>query len=133
MRGPQAAGVLLGDPALIRAAWFQAAPHHNYGRGYKVGKEEIMGCWPRCASGTSGTHAAEWKEWQSWLDTIANRVKGLPSVTTEILSRRIFPTAARSCACTGCECAEDYRHGVRSEIGCGHASHHDRQRHRHQA
>jgi len=25
MRGPQAAGVLLGDPALIRAAWFQAA------------------------------------------------------------------------------------------------------------
>jgi hypothetical protein len=30
-------------------------------------------------------HAAEWKEWQSWLDTIANRVKSLPSVTTEIL------------------------------------------------
>ena len=55
MRGPQAAGVLLGDPALIQAAWFQAAPHHNYGRGYKVGKEEIMGMLAPCASGTNAT------------------------------------------------------------------------------
>src|SRR6202789_612228 len=85
MRGPQAAGVLLGDPALIRAAWFQAAPHHNYGRGYKVGKEEIMGMLAAVRQWYKRDHAAEWKEWQSWLDTIANRVKNLPSVTTEIL------------------------------------------------
>src|ERR1700722_12387804 len=85
IRGPQAAGVLLGDSALIRAAWFQAAPHHNYGRGYKVGKEEIMGMLAAVRQWYKRDHAAEWKEWQSWLDTIANRVKNLPSVTTEIL------------------------------------------------
>jgi seryl-tRNA(Sec) selenium transferase len=85
IRGPQAAGVLLGNPELIRAAWFQAAPHHNYGRGYKVGKEEIMGMLAAVRQWYKRDHAAEWKEWQSWLDTIANRVKNLPSVTTEIL------------------------------------------------
>ena len=85
IRGPQAAGVLLGKPELIQAAWFQAAPHHNYGRGYKVGKEEIMGMLAAVRQWYKRDHAAEWKQWQSWLDTIANRVKGLPSVTTEIL------------------------------------------------
>lgn len=85
MRGPQAAGVLLGRPDLIQAAWFQAAPHHNYGRGYKVGKEEIMGMLAAVRQWYKRDHAAEWKQWQSWLDTIASRVKSLPSVTTEIL------------------------------------------------
>jgi uncharacterized pyridoxal phosphate-dependent enzyme len=85
MRGPQAAGVLLGSPELIQAVWFQAAPHHNYGRGYKVGKEEIMGMLAAVRQWYKRDHATEWKEWQSWLDTIANRVKNLPSVTTEIL------------------------------------------------
>jgi uncharacterized pyridoxal phosphate-dependent enzyme len=85
MRGPQAAGVLLGRPDLIQAAWFQAAPHHNYGRGYKVGKEEIMGMLAAVRQWYKRDHAAEWKQWQSWLDVIANRVKNLPSVTTEIV------------------------------------------------
>ncbi len=85
IRGPQAAGVLLGNPELIQAAWFQAAPHHNYGRGYKVGKEEIMGMLAAVRQWYKRDHAAEWKEWQSWLDTIASRVKNLPSVTTEIV------------------------------------------------
>jgi hypothetical protein len=85
IRGPQAAGVLLGNPELIQAAWFQAAPHHNYGRGYKVGKEEIMGMLAAVRQWYKRDHAAEWKEWQGWLDTIATRVKSLPSVTTEIL------------------------------------------------
>jgi uncharacterized pyridoxal phosphate-dependent enzyme len=85
MRGPQAAGVLLGRHDLIQAVWFQAAPHHNYGRGYKVGKEEIMGMLAAVRQWYKRDHQAEWKEWQSWLDVIANRVKSLPSVTTEIL------------------------------------------------
>jgi seryl-tRNA(Sec) selenium transferase len=85
IRGPQAAGVLLGNADLIQAAWFQAAPHHNYGRGYKVGKEEIMGMLAAVRQWYKRDHAAEWKQWQSWLDIIGNRVKSLPSVTTEIL------------------------------------------------
>lgn len=85
MRGPQAAGLLLGEPSLTHAAFFQAAPHHNYGRAYKVGKEEIMGMLAAVQQWYKRDHAAEQRTWQSWLETISNRVKGLPSVTSEIL------------------------------------------------
>ena len=43
IRGPQAAGLLLGDKNLLEAAWANSAPHHAFGRSLKVGKEEIMG------------------------------------------------------------------------------------------
>src|SRR5678815_4944819 len=38
LRGPQAAGLLLGRKDLVKAAWVHSAPHHGYSRGYKVGK-----------------------------------------------------------------------------------------------
>lgn len=85
MRGPQAAGVLLGQKDLIAAAWFNAAPHHNWGRALKVGKEEIMGMLAAVREWYKRDHAAEQREWRSWLEVIANRVKGLPSVTVEYL------------------------------------------------
>src|SRR6185295_16993333 len=43
LRAPQSSGMLLGKADLIKAAWFQAAPHHNYGRALKCSKEETMG------------------------------------------------------------------------------------------
>src|ERR1035438_1286924 len=43
IRGPQAAGLLLGDKSLLQGAWVNSAPHHAFGRSVKVGKEEIMG------------------------------------------------------------------------------------------
>ncbi len=85
MRGPQAAGLLLGEPSLTRAAWFQASPHHNYGRAFKVGKEEIMGMLAAVRQWYQRDHAAEQQQWQAWLDTIAARLKPLPSLTTETL------------------------------------------------
>lgn len=85
MRGPQAAGVLLGPKDLIAAAWFNAAPHHNWGRALKVGKEEIMGMLAAVREWYKRDHAAEQREWRSWLQHIEDRVKGLPSVTTEYL------------------------------------------------
>ena len=85
MRGPQAAGVLLGDKDLTHAAFFQAAPHHNYGRAYKVGKEEIMGMLAAVRQWYKRDHEAEQQEWMGWLQSIENRVKSLPSVTTEYL------------------------------------------------
>ncbi len=85
MRGPQAAGLLLGDPSLTHAAFFQAAPHHNFGRAFKVGKEEIMGMLAAVRQWYRRDHAAEQRTWQSWIEAIANRVKGLPSVTAEYL------------------------------------------------
>ena len=85
MRGPQAAGVLLGDKQLTHAAFFQAAPHHNYGRAYKVGKEEIMGMLAAVRQWYKRDHDAEQQLWMTWLKVIEERVKGLPSVTTEYL------------------------------------------------
>ena len=132
MRGPQAAGVLLGDPALIQAAWFQAAPHHNYGRGYKVGKEEIMGMLAAVRQWYKRDHAAEWKEWQSWLDTIANRVKGAAvRHNRDPSAGRPFQPQSRASAALGCKRAQDYRHGVGGEAGCRYAAHHGWRRHRH--
>ena len=43
IRGPQGGGLLLGRRDLVRAAWANSAPHHSFGRGLKVTKEEVVG------------------------------------------------------------------------------------------
>ena len=85
LRGPQSSGMLIGDKSLCRAAYFQAAPHHNYGRAFKCSKEEIMGLLAAVRQWYKRDHAAEQREWLNWLQHIESQVKGLPSVTTEYL------------------------------------------------
>jgi uncharacterized pyridoxal phosphate-dependent enzyme len=85
MRGPQAAGLLIGDKSLIQAAWFNAAPHHNWGRALKVGKEEAMGMLAAVRAWYKRDHEAEQHQWRSWLAYIESRVKSFPSVTTDYL------------------------------------------------
>jgi uncharacterized pyridoxal phosphate-dependent enzyme len=85
MRGPQSSGMLIGQKDLCRAAYFQAAPHHNYGRAYKCSKEEIMGLLAAVRQWYKRDHAAEQREWLSWLQHIETRIKSLPSVTAEYL------------------------------------------------
>jgi seryl-tRNA(Sec) selenium transferase len=85
MRGPQSSGMLIGQKDLCRAAYFQAAPHHNYGRAYKCSKEEIMGLLAAVRQWYKRDHAAEQREWLTWLQYIEARVKALPSITTEYL------------------------------------------------
>jgi uncharacterized pyridoxal phosphate-dependent enzyme len=85
MRGPQSSGMLIGQKDLCRAAYFQAAPHHNYGRAYKCSKEEVMGLLAAVRQWYKRDHDAEQREWLSWLQHIESRVKTLPSVTTEYL------------------------------------------------
>jgi len=85
LRGPQSSGMLIGQKDLCRAAYFQAAPHHNYGRAYKCSKEEVMGLLAAVRQWYKRDHDAEQREWLSWLQHIESRVKSLPSVTTEYL------------------------------------------------
>jgi uncharacterized pyridoxal phosphate-dependent enzyme len=85
LRGPQCAGLLLGQKDIVQSAWFQAAPHHNVGRSMKVGKEEIMGMLTAVEMWTKRDHDAEWNTWKSWLADIEAKVKPLPSVTTEYI------------------------------------------------
>lgn len=85
MRGPQSSGMLIGQKDLCRAAYFQAAPHHNYGRAYKCSKEEVMGLLAAVREWYKRDHDAEQRQWLAWLQHIEGRVKALPSVTAEYL------------------------------------------------
>jgi uncharacterized pyridoxal phosphate-dependent enzyme len=84
LRGPQSAGLLLGRQDLVRAAWVASAPHHGFGRGFKVGKEEALGMLMAVEMWFRRDHEAEWKQWQSWIDHIARRAETVAGVTTSV-------------------------------------------------
>ena len=85
MRGPQAAGLLLGRKDLVRAAWVHSAPHHGFGRSMKVGKEEAIGMLMAVEMWVKRDHDAEWKRWTASLEHIAGRVTPIDGVTTSIV------------------------------------------------
>jgi D-glucosaminate-6-phosphate ammonia-lyase len=85
LRGPQAAGLLLGQKDLLRTAWVNSAPHHAFGRSLKVGKEEIMGMLAAVEMWVKRDHDAEWRTWQSWLDHISDQAMKVPGVSRQIL------------------------------------------------
>ncbi len=84
LRGPQCAGLALGDKNLLEAAWANSAPHHAFGRSLKVGKEEIMGMLAAVEMWTRRDHKAEWVQWESWLNTISTQVTKVEGVTTKV-------------------------------------------------
>ena len=84
LRGPQCAGLLLGRKDLAQAAWTGCAPHHGFGRGFKVGREEIMGMVTAVEMWTKRNHAEELRTWNAWLDHIARRLQAISGVITEI-------------------------------------------------
>jgi uncharacterized pyridoxal phosphate-dependent enzyme len=84
MRGPQAAGVLLGPKDLCAAAFWNAAPHHNWGRALKVGKEEAMGMLAAVRQWYKRDHESEQRQWLEWDEYIASAIKDIPSVVTQI-------------------------------------------------
>ena len=84
IRGPQAAGLLLGEKRLLQAAWINSAPHHAFGRALKAGKEEIMGMLAAVEMWVQRDHKAEWAQWESWLGHIAERVRQIDGVTAKI-------------------------------------------------
>ena len=85
MRGPQSSGMLIGQKDLCKAAYFQAAPHHCYGRALKCSKEEAMGLLAAVQQWYKRDHDAEQREWRSWLKNIEARLKPLPSTTFDYL------------------------------------------------
>jgi D-glucosaminate-6-phosphate ammonia-lyase len=84
IRGPQAAGLLLGDKQLLEAAWANSAPHHAFGRSLKVGKEEIMGMLAAVEAWKTRDHEAEYRSWHTQLDTISGEVTKIDGVTTHV-------------------------------------------------
>jgi seryl-tRNA(Sec) selenium transferase len=86
LRGPQSSGVLLGDKNLCQAAYFQAAPHHAYGRALKCSKEECMGLLAAVRQWYKRDHPAEQRMWLSWMQGIEKRLKPLASTSFEYLA-----------------------------------------------
>lgn len=85
LRGPQSSGVLLGKADLIKAAWFQASPHHNYGRALKCSKEEAMGILAAMRQWYKRDHEAEQRMWRGWMQTVENRLKPIKGLQFEYL------------------------------------------------
>jgi uncharacterized pyridoxal phosphate-dependent enzyme len=85
MRGPQSSGMLIGQKDLCKAAYFQAAPHHCYGRALKCSKEEAMGLLAAVQQWYKRDHDAEQREWRSWLKNIEARLTPLPSTSFDYL------------------------------------------------
>jgi L-seryl-tRNA(Ser) seleniumtransferase len=84
LRGPQAAGLLLGRKDLVKAAWVGSAPHHGFARGYKVGKEEAMAMLAAVEAWTKRDYEAEIRTWAGWVDTIAKRIAPIEGVRTSV-------------------------------------------------
>jgi uncharacterized pyridoxal phosphate-dependent enzyme len=84
LRGPQCAGLLLGRKDLIIASRINAGPHHGFGRGFKVGREEIMGMLAAVEMWFKRDHVGEWKTWISWAKHIEKRLEGIKGLITEI-------------------------------------------------
>ena len=84
LRGPQAAGLVLGQKSLLQAAFLNGAPHHALARPMKAGKEEIMGMMAAVEQWVVRDHPAEWREWERRLSAVVDVVERFPSVQTQI-------------------------------------------------
>jgi D-glucosaminate-6-phosphate ammonia-lyase len=110
IRGPQATGILCGTKdrilsaalqhqdmdvfpetwpyrRLIRDGVLAGPPHHGVGRGFKVGKEEIVGLITALTFYKHRDFEAELRQWKSDMGTIAAGLDGIPGVTASV----VFP------------------------------------------
>src|SRR5205085_5751045 len=85
LRGPQCSGLLLGRKDLVAAAYANSSPHNHFGRIAKVGKEEIVGLLVAVERYLKLDLAAERRERTETLNRVAERLKGLPTVKTELV------------------------------------------------
>lgn len=94
LRGPQCSGLLLGRRDLIEAAFLNGSPHATtIGRSAKVGKEEIIGLLTALESYLKRDHKAEWRDWEMSVRCIAEVLKNLRGVKTEMF----IPEIANEC------------------------------------
>jgi L-seryl-tRNA(Ser) seleniumtransferase len=87
LRGPQASGMMVGNPELIAAARANGSPHQRLARSLKVGKEEVAGLVRAVEVYTAKDHGAEYANWER---TVANWVEAL-SGFSGVNARRQFP------------------------------------------
>lgn len=84
IKGPQCAGLLLGNKDLLFSAWQASSPHHGPGRDNKVGKEEHVGMLAAVETWVKRNHPEEERLWISWMEYISKKVSPISGVTTKI-------------------------------------------------
>lgn len=85
IRGPQSAGLMLGNKNILLAAWQASAPHHGPGRDNKLDRDEIVGMVAAVEEWLVRDHEAEWKRWLSWLKVISDKVSAINGFSTKIV------------------------------------------------
>ena len=85
LRGPQCSGLLLGRKDLVEAAYVNSAPNNRFARIAKVGKEEIVGLLTAVEIALKKDEAAERRQREATLGRVADRLTGIPTVTTELI------------------------------------------------
>jgi len=80
IRGPQSAGLMLGNKDILMAAWQASAPHHGPCRNNKIGREEHIGMLAAVEAWAVRDHKAEMNTWVSWLETISKKLSGINGV-----------------------------------------------------
>ena len=85
LRGPQNAGLLVGRRDLVRAAWANSAPHHAFGRGLKVAKEQVVGMLRAVEVWRSERDLeADFRLWTSWYAEMSAEITRVPGVSAEV-------------------------------------------------
>ena len=107
LRGPQATGILCGRRDLILSAALQhqdmdvfpetwpartlirngqlaGPPHHGIGRGFKVGKEEVVGLLTALQLYQKRDFEAERQAWLADIEQIVSALAGIPGVTAHV-------------------------------------------------
>ena len=85
LRGPQSAGLLLGNRKYIEAARLHTPPRGTtIGRGMKVNKEEVLGMMVALELYLARDHDEEWKLWEDQINLISESALSVDGVETEI-------------------------------------------------
>ena len=85
IRGPQSAGLLLGNRKYIEAARLHTPPRGTtIARGMKVNKEEVLGMLVALELYLARDHKKEWALWESQIKLISDSASSVKGVETEI-------------------------------------------------
>jgi D-glucosaminate-6-phosphate ammonia-lyase len=107
IRGPQSTGILCGRAELILSAALQhqdmdvfpttwplrelmndgrvaGPPHHGIGRGFKVGKEEIVGLLTALRLYAERDTGAELRQWRADMECIVSALQNIAGVTAQV-------------------------------------------------
>lgn len=84
IRGPAAAGLLLGRKPLVQAAWFNGPPHQSFGRAMKIAKEEMVGAVAAVEQWFARDLEAERRQWRQRVQTLRDRLAAIPGLKLDI-------------------------------------------------